>query len=166
MAKNPEALNFSKNYLEPEVTNELRNFFENKFNIRLATFKEDTQDKIDIVLNNDAESQFDFFNKYLGSEIGINVKTIELKNNNGKQSNFTLPIAEVESINRCSFYIFCLPERFTETRFCKYECYFCSKEDVLKYHLPKYPEFYLVPFSIVSKIFKFKFNIDLTNKNK
>ena len=32
MAKNPEALNFSKNYLEPEVTTELKNFFENKFN--------------------------------------------------------------------------------------------------------------------------------------
>ena len=164
MAKNPEALNFSKNYLEPEVTTELKNFFENKFNIRLATFKEDTQDKIDIVLNNDVESQFDFLNKYLGSEIGINVKTIELKNNKGKQSNFTLPASEIESLNRCSFYMFCLPERFTETRFCKYECYFCSKEDVLKYYLPKYPEFYLVPFSIISKIFKFKITLDLSNK--
>ena len=164
MAKNPEALDFSKNYLEPEVANELKNFFENKFNIRLATFKEDTQDKIDIVLNNNVESQFDFLNKYLGSEIGINVKTIELKNNKGKQSNFTLPTSEVESLNRCSFYMFCLPERFTETRFCKYECYFCSKEDVLKYYLPKYPEFYLVPFSIISKIFKFKITLDLSNK--
>lgn len=164
MAKNPEALDFSKNYLEPEVANELKNFFENKFNIRLATFKEDTQDKIDIVLNNNVESQFDFLNKYLGSEIGINVKTIELKNNKGKQSNFTLPSSEVESLNRCSFYMFCLPERFTETRFCKYECYFCSKEDVLKYYLPKYPEFYLVPFSIISKIFKFKIILDLSNK--
>jgi hypothetical protein len=165
MAKNPEALDFSKNYLEPEVANELKNFFENKFNIRLATFKEDTQDKIDIVLYH-TDSQFDFFKNYIETEIGINVKTINLNNNKGKQSNFTLPIDDVETLNRCSFYIFCLPERFTETRFCKYECYFCSKEDLLKYHLPKYPEFYLVPFNIVKAIYKFKFNIDLTNKNK
>jgi hypothetical protein len=166
MASNPEALNFSKKYLEPEVTKELRDFFKNRFTIREATFKEDTQDKVDIILLNNGDTQFDFFNKYGPSEIGINVKTIELKNNKGKQSNFTLPTSEVESLNRCSFYVFCLPERFTETRFCKYECYFCSKEDVLKYHLPKYPEFYLVPFNIVKAIYKFKFNIDLTNKNK
>lgn len=165
MAKNPEALDFSKNYLEPEVTTELKNFFENKFNIRLATFKEDTQDKIDIVLNNNVESQFNFFNKYLGFEIGINVKTINLKNNKGKDSNFSLNPAEVESINCCSFFVFCLPEISATTQFCKYECYFCPKEDVLKYSLPKFPTFYLVPFNIVKSTYKFKFNIDLTNKN-
>ena len=86
------------------------------------------------------------------------------KNLFASKYRFTLPTHELESLNRCSYYMFCLLERFTETRFCKYECYFCSKEDVLKYHLPKYPEFYLVPFSIISKIFKFKITLDLNNK--
>ena len=165
MLANKEYFDFSREYLEPEVIVGLQDFFENRFSMRQSTEYEDKVQKIDFVLYH-TDSQFDFFKNYIETEIGINVKTINLKNNKGKQSNFTLPTDDVETLNRCSFYMFCLPERFTETRFCKYECYFCSKEDVLKYHLLKYPEFYLVPFNVVKSTYKFKFNIDLTNKNK
>lgn len=165
MLANQEYFDFSREYLEPEVIVGLQDFFENRFSMRQSTEYEDKVQKIDFVLYH-ADSQFDFFKKYIESEIGINVKTITLKNNNGKDSNFPLKPAEVESINCCSFFVFCLPEISATTKFCKYECYFCPKEDVLRYSLIKRPKYYLVPFNVVKSTYKFKFNIDLTNKNK
>lgn len=159
---NYDYFKFSRDILEPEVAKELKDFFENQIAIRQSTADEDRNDKVDLFINT-LNAELKIFNNLIYEEIGVNVKTITQERNRGKQSNFSVGKNDLKLTNKCSVFVFCLPE-ITNTEYCKYECYFVSKKDINKCKIIDKGEYFLVPFNVIKKIYKFKFKIDLTNK--
>jgi len=160
---NYDYLKFSRDTLEPAVINELRDFFEDQVVIRQSTVAEDRNDKVDLFINS-LNSELEIFSNFIYKEIGVNVKTITQERNSGKQSNFSVGKNDLSLANQLSFFVFCLPE-ITNTEYCKYECYFVSKKDIIdKCNIIDKGEYFLVPFYEIRKIYKFKIKIDLTNK--
>lgn len=153
-------LKFSRDTLEPAVINELRDFFEDQVVIRQSTVEEDRNDKVDLFIN-PLNSELDVFKDFIYKEIGVNVKTITQQRNNGKNSNFSVGKNDLSLANQLSFFVFCLPE-ITNTEYCKYECYFVSKKDIInKCKMIDKGEYFLVPFQSMKSIYKFKFKLDL-----
>lgn len=159
---NYDYFKFSRDILEPAVINELRDFFEDQVAIRQSTTTEDINDKVDLFIN-PLTQELEIFKDFIYKEIGVNVKTITQERNRGKQSNFSVGKNDLKLTNKCSVFVFCLPE-ITNTEYCKYECYFVSKKDINKCKIIDKGEYFLVPFNVIKKIYKFKFKIDLTNK--
>lgn len=154
-------LKFSRDILEPAVINELRDFFEDQVVIRQSTITEDRNDKVDLFIN-PLTQELEIFKDFIYKEIGVNVKTITQQRNNGKDSNFSVGKHDLSLANQLSFFVFCLPE-IANTEYCKYECYFVSKKDIIdKCKIIDKGEYFLVPFQSIKPIYKFKMKLDLT----